>query len=184
MEFHPTKIPNVYLISTRFSLDKRGFFSETFIASQFSKETGVDLEFVQDNFSYSKHKGTVRGLHYQAPPFAQGKLVRCSRGEVIDVAVDARPGSPTFGEHISAVLSAKNGLQIWVPAGFLHGFATLTDDCEVAYKVTNYYSKEFDGNVLWNDPALDIDWGISEKDAILSEKDKTAPRFKDWINPF
>ena len=110
--------------------------------------------------------------------------MRCTRGEITDVAVDVRPGSPTFGEHVSALLSAENGHQLWVPAGFLHGFATLVEDCEVAYKVTNYYSKECDGNVMWNDPALGIDWGISNDEAVLSDKDKIAPLLADWNNPF
>lgn len=184
MEFETTKLSGVYLVKPRRFKDNRGFFSETFRATLFAEGTGADVEFVQDNFSYSKHKGTVRGLHYQAPPFAQGKLVRCTRGEIVDVAVDARPESPTFGEHVSAVLSAQNGHQLWVPVGFLHGFSTLTDDCEVAYKVTNYCSKECDGNVLWKDPELGIDWGILHDEAILSDKDKAAPLFAEWANPF
>ena len=126
----------------------------------------------------------VRGLHYQAPPFEQGKLVRCTRGKVVDIAVDVRPQSPTYGQHVKAVLSSENGHQIWIPPGFLHGFCTLENECEVAYKVTNYYSGECDGNVLWNDPALSIDWGINEKTAILSDKDKVAPTLDVWVNPF
>jgi len=184
MEFEATNLSGVYVIKPRRFEDDRGFFSETFRASLFAEGTGADVEFVQDNFSYSKNKGTVRGLHYQAPPFAQGKLVRCTRGEIMDVAVDARPGSPTYGKHISARLTAENGHQLWVPAGILHGFATLSDDSEVAYKVTNYYSSECDGNVRWNDPALGIDWGISIQDAVISDKDKRAPLFADWTNPF
>lgn len=184
MEFEATKLSGVYLVKPRRFSDDRGFFSETFRASLFAEGTGADVEFVQDNFSYSQYKGTVRGLHYQAPPFAQGKLVRCTRGEIMDVAVDARPGSASYGEYFGAKLSAENGHQLWVPTGFLHGFATLADDCEVAYKVTNYYSKECDGCVLWNDPALKIDWGIADDEAILSEKDNAAPSFADWTNPF
>lgn len=184
MEFEPTKLDGVFLVKPRRFEDDRGFFSETFRASVFTEKTGADVEFVQDNFSYSKHRGTVRGLHYQAPPFAQGKLVRCTRGMVTDVAVDTRPGSATYGQHVTAVLSAENGHQLWVPAGFLHGFATLTEDCEVAYKVTNYYSSECDGNVIWNDPALGIDWGITNDEAVLSDKDKIAPLLADWNNPF
>lgn len=184
MQFEATKLSGVYLIKPRRFEDDRGFFSETFRATLFAEGTGADVEFVQDNFSYSKHRGTVRGLHYQAPPFDQGKLVRCTRGEITDVAVDARPGSQTYGEHITARLTAENGHQLWVPTGILHGFATLTPDCEVAYKVTNYYSKECDGNVLWNDPALGIDWGIANDEAKLSDKDKIAPVFADWTNPF
>ena len=184
MFFEPTKLDGVFLIKPRRFGDDRGFFSETFRANLFEDGTGANVTFVQDNFSYSKYRGTVRGLHYQAPPFEQGKLVRCGRGEIMDVAVDVRPGSSTFGEHVSARLTADNGFQLWVPAGFLHGFATLTDDCEVAYKVTNYYSKECDGNVLFSDPELGIDWGINNEDAILSDKDKIAPLFAEWQNPF
>lgn len=184
MEFEATKLSGVFLIKPRRFEDDRGYFSETFRASLFAQGTGADVEFVQDNFSYSKHKGTVRGLHYQAPPFAQGKLVRCMRGEIIDVVVDARPGSPTYGEHVSAILTSENGHQLWVPVGLLHGFATLTDDCEVAYKVTNYYSNECDGAVLWNDPALGIDWKIKNDESVVSIKDQAAPTFADWSNPF
>lgn len=184
MEFEPTKLAGVFLVKPRRFGDDRGFFSETFRQNLFAHETGADVAFVQDNFSYSAHRGTVRGLHYQAPPFAQGKLVRCSRGEVMDVAVDTRPRSPTYGQHVSAILSAENGHQLWVPEGFLHGFATLVDDCDVAYKVTNYYNGECDGNVMWNDPELGIDWGIKNDEAVLSDKDKKAPLFADWHNPF
>ncbi|NNE57225.1 MAG: dTDP-4-dehydrorhamnose 3,5-epimerase [Hellea sp.] len=184
MEFESTKLGGVFLVKPPRFGDDRGFFSETFRHNLFTEKTGANVQFVQDNFSYSKHRGTVRGLHYQAPPFAQGKLVRCSRGEIMDVAVDTRPGSSTYGQHVGAKLTADNGHQLWVPAGFLHGFATLTDDCEVAYKVTNYYSKECDGNVLWNDPALGIDWGITDAEAVLSDKDKVAPLLADWTNPF
>lgn len=184
MEFLSTKIKDVFLIKPKRFSDDRGFFTETFRASLFSEYTKADVSFVQDNFSYSKHKGTVRGLHYQAPPFAQGKLVRCCRGSIIDIAVDARPGSPTYGQHVSSILSQENGHQLWVPSGFLHGFATLEEDTEVAYKVTNYYSRECDGNVMWNDPDLGIDWKIDQSAAFLSEKDASAPLFKDWNNPF
>lgn len=184
MQFAATKLDGVYIVTPKRFGDDRGFFSETFRQSVFNEETGTNVNFVQDNFSFSKHRGTVRGLHYQAPPFEQGKLVRCTRGEIVDVAVDVRPGSATFGEHVSIKLSSDTGNQLWVPAGFLHGFATLMDDCEVAYKVTNYYSKECDGNVLWNDPELGIDWGITNSEAVLSDKDKVAPLFADWNNPF
>lgn len=184
MLIKPTNLEGVYIIEPKRFGDDRGFFSETFRQNVFTEQTGADADFVQDNFSYSKHRGTIRGLHYQAPPFAQGKLVRCSRGEIVDVAVDTRPGSSTFGKHVSAVLSAENGHQLWVPPGFLHGFSTLVDDTEVAYKVTNYYSGAHDGNVLWNDPALGIDWGIADNEAVLSDKDKIAPLFADWNNPF
>jgi len=184
MEFVSTKIDGVYLIKPRRFEDDRGFFTETFRENVFLEKTGTQEKFVQENFSFSKHKGTVRGLHYQSPPFAQGKIVKCTQGEIMDIAVDVRPGSPTYGQHVSAVLSAENGHQLWVPTSFLHGFATLTDNCSVSYKVTNYYSKECDGNVRWNDPKLAIDWGIDNANTSLSDKDKVAPLFEDWKNPF
>lgn len=184
MEFKATKIDGVFLIKPQKFQDDRGFFSETFKESLFAEKTGANVQFVQDNFSYSKRRGTVRGLHYQSSPFEQGKLVRCGRGEITDIAVDVRPNSKTCGQHIKTILSAENGCQLWVPPGFLHGFVALTDECEVMYKVTSYYSKEHDGTVKWNDPTLDIDWGISQSEAIISKKDSEAPLYKDWENPF
>ena len=184
MEFTPLEITGLYLIKPSRLEDERGYFSELFRQDKFDVATNTKLNFVQDNFSLSKEKGTVRGLHFQSPPFGQGKLVRCSRGEIVDVAVDARKGSKTYGQYYKVVLSAENGLQLWVPEGFLHGFATLVDDCEIAYKVTNFYSSECDGNVLWNDPDLGIDWGIDPATATISDKDKVAPLFKDFTSPF
>ncbi len=176
-------IPDVKLVTPPRFGDDRGFFSETYNAQRF-KEAGIDADFVQDNHSLSAKRGTVRGLHYQAPPFAQAKLVRVLRGAIIDVAVDVRKGSPTYGKWVSAEMSAKNGVQIYVPRGFLHGFATLEPDTEIAYKVDNYYSKECDGAVLWNDPTLAIDWGIPSAEAVLSDKDAAAPAFADFETPF
>ena len=184
MEFTPLETTGLYLIKPSRLEDERGYFSESFRQDKFDAEIGAGVTFVQDNVSHSKHKGTVRGLHYQSPPFAQGKLVRCMRGEIIDVAVDVRLGSATYGQHFKAILSESNGHQLWVPAGFLHGFATLVDDCEVAYKVTNFYHHESDGNVRWNDANLNIDWGIDSSKAILSDKDKAAPLFTDFKSPF
>ena len=184
MNITPLEISGLFLIEPSRFGDERGYFSEIYRQDKFDKATNTKLTFVQDNFSLSRDKGTVRGLHFQAPPFGQGKLVRCSRGEIVDVAVDARKGSKTYGEHYKVVLSAENGLQLWVPEGFLHGFSTLVDNCEVAYKVTNFYSRECDGNVLWNDPDLGIDWGIGTAKAIVSDKDKIAPAFKDFTSPF
>ena len=147
-------IEDVKLVTPQRFGDDRGFFSETYNQQRFL-EAGITAEFLQDNHSLSAQKGTIRGLHYQSPPFAQAKLVRVLRGSILDVAVDVRSGSPTYGQWVSAELSAENGVQIFVPRGFLHGFATLEPDTEIAYKVDNYYSKECDGAVLWNDATLE-----------------------------
>ena len=155
--------------------DSRGWFSETFRASWLPDET-----FVQDNASLSTACHTLRGLHYQSPPHAQGKLVRCTAGRVLDVAVDARVGSATYGQHVTAELSAANGAQLWVPAGFLHGFLTLADDTQVAYKCTAYYSGAHDGAVAWD--SVGVDWGVSAP--ALSDRDAAAPAFADWTSPF
>ncbi len=164
--------------------DDRGYFIETYQKEKFEKITGKSISFVQDNHSLSKLVGTVRGLHYQTPPFAQGKLVRCLKGSINDVAVDARLNSSTYGQHIKVFLSADNCKQLWVPEGFLHGFATLEENTEVAYKVTNFYDESCDSNVQWNDPELAIDWGIDTHSAILSEKDLKAKTFNSFVSPF
>ena len=171
-------IPDVKIIRPRKHGDARGFFSETYSRKALSA-TGIDLAFVQDNHAFSAAKGTVRGLHFQTAPFVQDKLVRVTRGAIFDVAVDLRRGSPTYGRHVSAVISVDDWNQILVPAGFAHGLLTLEPDTEVLYKVTNYYSPEHDLGLLWNDPALGIAWPISEADAILSPKDKVQPRLAD-----
>lgn len=158
--------------------DERGFFSEVFRADIFEAHAGK-IAFVQDNHSLSAAKGTLRGLHYQAPPAAQGKLVRVARGVVLDVAVDIRRNSPSFGRHIAVELSAENWGQLWVPPGFLHGFCTLADQTEFLYKVTSYYSAAHDGGVIWNDPDIGIQWPFSEENLTLSAKDKIAPRLRD-----
>ena len=137
------------------------------------------LDFVQDNEALSGAVGTVRGLHFQRPPTAQGKLVRASRGKIFDVAVDIRRGSPSFGKHVSAVLDAEAGDQLWVPPGFLHGFCTLTDDTEVQYKCTDVWNKDAERAVIWNDKAIGITWPIAEEEALLSDKDKLAPPFSE-----
>lgn len=183
IEVESLKIPDVKLVTPRRFGDDRGFFSETYNETRFV-ENGIEAKFIQDNHSYSAPKGTVRGLHYQSPPFAQAKLVRVLRGAIIDVAVDVRTSSLTYGQWVSAILSAENGVQIFVPRGFLHGFATLESDTEIAYKVDNYYSSECDGAVVWNDPDLAIDWGIDTEKATLSSKDSQAPAFKDFVSPF
>lgn len=158
--------------------DARGFFSETFRADRFEAEAGP-LAFVQDNQSLSAARGTIRGLHYQKAPRAQGKLIRVVSGAILDVAVDIRAGSPTFGRHVAVELSAANWRQLWVPPGFLHGFCTLADDTEVIYKVTDYYSREHDAGVRWNDPDIGVEWPVSEADATLSDKDRTAPLLRE-----
>lgn len=178
-----TSIDGVLLVTPKRFFDTRGFFAETWNADRFRK-AGIADAFVQDNHSFSAAAGTVRGLHFQAPPRAQGKLVRALSGSVIDVAVDARKGSPTYGKHVRALLSTENGAQLYIPAGFLHGFATLEANTEVAYKVTDFYSAEHDGSVLWNDPVLAIDWGIDPAKAVLSEKDAKALRFSEFASPF
>ncbi|MCB9962677.1 MAG: dTDP-4-dehydrorhamnose 3,5-epimerase [Hyphomonas sp.] len=181
LEIVELAIPDVKLVTPRRFGDDRGFFSETYNRQRFV-DAGITAEFIQDNHSYSANKGTIRGLHYQAPPFAQTKLVRVLRGAILDVVVDVRKGSATYGKWVSVELSAESGTQIFVPCGFLHGFATLMPDTEIAYKVDAYYSKECDGAVIWNDPDLGIDWGVEE--ATLSGKDAEAPAFRDFKSPF
>lgn len=158
--------------------DARGFFSEVFRQDRFEEAAGR-IAFVQDNHSRSGRRGVIRGLHYQAPPFAQGKLVRVTRGAVWDVAVDARRASPTYGRHVGVELSEDNWRQLWVPPGFLHGFCTLTEDVEFLYKVTSYYSPEHDGAVAFDDPDLAIDWPLGGGEALVSDKDRRAARFAD-----
>ncbi len=177
------EIPDVKLvIPARFG-DARGYFSETYHADRF-RAAGVTADFIQDNHSYSAQAGTVRGLHFQAPPFAQAKLVRVLRGAILDVAVDVRSGSPSYGKWVSAELSAENGIQIFVPRGFLHGFMTREPDTEIAYKVDSYYSKDCDGAVRWDDSDLAIDWEIASTGATLSDKDLRAQSFRDFKSPF
>ena len=183
LDIRKTEIDGVLLITPKRFADARGHFVETYNAERF-RAAGIADIFVQDNQSCSIAAGTVRGLHYQAPPRAQAKLVRALKGAVIDIAVDARKFSPTYGKHVRAHLSAENGVQILIPAGFLHGFATLEPETEVAYKVSDFYSAAHDGSVLWNDPALGIDWGIDPARAVLSDKDATAVSFADFKSPF
>lgn len=169
------EIPEVRVLTPKFHRDSRGFFAETYNRKAF-EDAGISIEFVQDNHAFSALAGTVRGLHFQTPPFAQDKLVRVIRGSILDVAVDIRVGSPTYGKHVSAVISAEKGNQILVPAGFAHGLVTLEENTEVLYKVSNYYSPSHDKGLLWSDPALGIDWMIGQGSALLSEKDKAQPR--------
>lgn len=177
------EIPELVLISPARFGDDRGFFSETYNERAFA-ELGIAARFVQDNHSLSRNKGVVRGLHFQAPPHAQGKLVRVVRGSILDVAVDIRQGSPTFGKHVVVELSAANWRQLWVPVGFAHAFCTLEEDTEVIYKVTDYYAPECDAGIIWNDPDLGIAWPVSAAQALLSAKDMTLPRLADISSPF
>ena len=182
MLIEATPLPGVLRLTPRRFGDARGFFAETWNLKTL-RAAGLDLpEFVQDNHSFSTAPGTVRGLHYQAPPDAQGKLVRCGRGRLMDVAVDARRGSPTYGQWHAEELSFDNGRMLWVPAGFLHGFATLEPDTEIVYKCTAFYAPESDGAVRFD--SLGIDWGTDLSGAVLSPKDAAAPAFADWQSPF
>lgn len=168
-------ISEVKLITPKIYRDDRGFFSETYNRQAFA-EAGIDQVFVQDNHSLSQARGIVRGLHFQTPPHAQGKLIRVVRGAIFDVAVDIRHGSPTYGQHVSALLSADNWAQLWVPIGFAHGFCTLEPDTEVIYKVTADYSPDYDRGIQWNDPQLDIPWPVAAAQAVVSVKDdRNAP---------
>lgn len=183
MKIETTAILDCVIITPPKFGDERGFFSETYNAQKLAQE-GIEIDFVQDNHSMSAAIGTLRGLHYQAPPFAQDKLVRVIHGRVLDVAVDVRKASPTYGQHIAVELSAENGKQLLVPKGFLHGFITLEENTEFLYKVSNYYSAECDGSIRFDDPDLGIDWGMDASALTLSDKDKKAPSFKDWVSPF
>lgn len=177
MKIQTYDIAGPVLMTPKCHHDDRGFFVETHNHATFCEALGKEIVFVQDNQSLSIKANTLRGLHYQSAPHIQGKLVRCVRGSILDVAVDARSNSKTYGQHIKAILSAENGSQLWVPPGFLHAFLTLEPNTEVFYKVTDYYSAECDRNIFWNDADLNIDWGVSSKDVFLSEKDKNAPPF-------
>ncbi len=183
MKIEPQSIPEVKLLTPKKHEDPRGFFVETWNRSVLN-DHGVDCDFVQDNHSLSVPKGTLRGLHFQTAPFTQAKLVRCTRGRILDVAVDIRVGSPTYGEHVAVELTAENMQQLFVPGGFAHGFCTLEDNTEVQYKVDAYYSAECDGGIAWDDPALGIDWRFGADELTLSDKDRQHPLLADFDNPF
>jgi dTDP-4-dehydrorhamnose 3,5-epimerase len=177
-EVRSLAIPDVKLITPRIFRDERGYFSETYSRRDLS-QAGIDCEFVQDNQSLSRVKGVIRGLHYQIAPHAQGKLVRVTKGAILDVAVDIRQGSPTFGRHVTSALSAANGAQMWIPIGFAHGFCTIEPDTEVVYKVTDYYAPDCDRGIAVDDPDLGIAWPVAPADATLSDKDRKHPRLRD-----
>ena len=182
MKIENTTIPEIkILIPKRFG-DDRGFFAESWNKLTLDS-LGLNYEFVQDNHSLSEQIGTIRGLHFQAPPFAQTKLIRCGQGCMFDVAVDIRNGSPTFGQWVGVELSAKNGKQLLVPEGFLHGFITRTKNTEIIYKCTNYYAPEYDACVKFDDPDIGIEWNL-DGEVFLSNKDKSAPMLKDIKSPF
>ena len=180
MELIKTSIDGLLIIKPDVFKDDRGYFFESYNKERFAK-AGLNMDFVQDNESKSC-KGVLRGLHFQKPPFAQGKLVRVIKGSVMDVAVDLRKDSPTYGKWESVVLTEDNKLQFWIPEGFAHGFVALEDNTIFNYKCTNVYNKESEGSILWNDPDININWNIDNP--ILSEKDKISPLFKNFESPF
>ncbi|WP_186393069.1 MULTISPECIES: dTDP-4-dehydrorhamnose 3,5-epimerase [unclassified Pannonibacter] len=183
MLFERQAIPDVIKITPKRHGDDRGFFSEIFREDLFQAEVGP-VRFVQDNQSLSAAAGTLRGLHFQLEPAGQGKLIRCLSGSILDVAVDIRSGSPTYGQHVTAELSPENGAWLWIPVGFAHGFVTLKPDTAVLYKVTSYYSAAHDRGILWNDPALGIGWPMAEEALTLSPKDRAAPVLAAIAPPF
>jgi dTDP-4-dehydrorhamnose 3,5-epimerase len=180
MEIVETGIPDLLIVKPAVFEDHRGYFFESYNKEKFLQK-GIDQNFVQDNESKSA-KNVLRGLHFQKPPFAQGKLVRVMKGAVLDVAVDIRKMSPTYGKWASILLTESNKWMYWIPPGFAHGFVTLEDDTVFFYKCTNVYNKASEGSIRWNDPDLNIDWGITEP--LLSDKDREAPLFREFISPF
>ena len=183
MKIIDTAIADLKIIEPAVFGDARGFFFESFNQTKFNQAVGCDVQFVQDNHSRSS-KGVLRGLHYQLPPHPQGKLVRCVVGEVFDVAVDIRKSSPTFGQWVGVHLSAENKRQFWIPAGFAHGFLTLSEHAEFLYKTTDYWFKDCEQAITWNDPALGIHWPEFDGQALLSDKDQQAPRLAEQLHLF
>ena len=183
MNIIKTNIEGVLIVEPKIFGDARGYFFESFNAKVFKEQTGINVSFVQDNESKSCY-GVVRGLHFQKPPYAQAKLVRVVEGRVLDVAVDIREGSPTYGKHTAVELSAENKRQFFIPKGFAHGFAVLSETAVFQYKCDEYYHPESEGAIAWDDPTLAIDWMIFKDQALLSEKDRHHPLFKDFVTPF
>ena len=179
MNITETSLKGVFIVEPKVFGDERGWFMESWSKRKF-EDGGINVEFLQDNQSFSAAKGTLRGLHYQLNPMAQAKIVRCTRGEIFDVAVDIRKGSPQYAKWVGATLSATNKKQLFIPRGFAHGFITLTDDVEVQYKADNYYAPDCDGNIRWDDPDINVEWPIAP--IILSDKDKAAPLLKERTN--
>lgn len=182
MEIIKTKIEGVVILEPRIFRDARGYFFESFSQREFEEKV-CGTTFVQDNESYSSY-GVVRGLHFQKPPFTQAKLVRVIKGAVLDIAVDLRTSSPTYGQHVAVELTEENHRQLFIPHGFAHGFAVLSDEVLFQYKCDNYYAPKSEGGILWNDPQLNIDWRIPADKIILSEKDTKHPLFKDYLSDF
>jgi len=180
MNIKKTDLPGLLVIEPRIFDDERGYFFESYNLPLF-KESGIDVNFLQDNESMSA-KGVLRGLHFQEPPFEQGKLVRVARGAVLDVSVDIRTDSPTFGKWLGYELSEQNKRMLWIPPGFAHGFVSLSEHTIFIYKCTKLYNRESENSILWNDPELNIDWGIQKP--LVSDKDKSAPLFRDLVSPF
>lgn len=178
-----TSIEGLFIVEPRVFGDDRGYFFESYNSKEFAEKTGYDIVFVQDNESKSKY-GVVRGLHFQQPPYAQSKLVRVVKGSVLDVAVDIRKSSPTYGRYVAVELSEDNHRQFFIPKGFAHGFAVLTDEVVFQYKCDELYAPTSEGALAWDDPDLDIDWGIPADKVILSEKDRHHGSFKDFVTPF
>lgn len=183
MQIEETALPDVLILTPARHGDARGFFSESWNRATL-RDHGIDIDFVQDNHSLSAQAGTVRGLHYQAPPHAQVKLVRCGRGRLFDVAVDIRRASPTYGQWVGVELSFDNGRQLLVPEGFAHGFVTREDDTEIVYKCSDYYAPDCDSALRWDDARIGIDWGLGAAEPVLSEKDARAPALADLDTPF
>ncbi|WP_417726438.1 dTDP-4-dehydrorhamnose 3,5-epimerase [Roseovarius sp.] len=183
MRIEQTSLSGVVILAPARHGDPRGFFSESWNRRRLA-EAGIDIDFVQDNHSLSEQVGTVRGLHFQSPPHAQAKLVRCGRGALFDVAVDIRLGSPTYGQWVGVDLSFENGRQLLVPEGFLHGFITREPMTEIIYKCSDYYAPDCDGAVRFDDPDIGIDWGVAPGVAVLSDKDAAAPLLRDFVSPF
>lgn len=183
MEVIKTEIDGVLIVEPKVFGDSRGYFFESFNAKEFKAKTGIDVTFVQDNESMSGY-GVMRGLHFQRPPFTQSKLVRCVRGRVLDVAVDIRKGSPTYGRHVAVELTEDNHRQFFIPKGFAHGFAVLSETAVFQYKCDNFYAPQADGGISILDSSLGIDWGIPSDKAVLSEKDTKHPLLRDFDSPF
>ena len=183
MQVEETRLPGVLILTPRRFGDHRGFFSESWNRAVMEAQ-GLHFDFVQDNHSLSATVGTIRGLHFQAPPHAQEKLVRCGKGRLFDVAVDIRKGSPTYGHWVGVELSFENGRQLLVPKGFAHGFVTREADTEVIYKCSDFYAPDCDGAIRWDSPEIGIDWGLGDATPVLSEKDAAAPSLSEFDSPF